>query len=170
MSLKKIFTYWVALIGIGLVVLLAAVVVLGKSPTLRGKLVFFKDAPTVSEYMDAATLTRTQAVEILTAAALKAKRIDEAGRQKFLNDAARSGNEKITRGEFAKLAVQVFDMRVFGLGPVLSDVATSAQNAGDMYLFASNGGVESSFKPNNPAVRNFAEKAAENIARRLGGQ
>lgn len=155
------------LLTIGIISIIAISILLGNSESFFGKLVFFKDSPTKEKVIDKSFVTYDEAFELLKNAAKKAGKNDEKRIQKIQSEIKKIENEQISREEFAILAVKIFGIDEYGYGASLSDIDGSQARGNAIYLFTSNGGIDTEFKPQNLTTDTFAQKAAENLAKRM---
>ncbi len=158
---KKIF------LVIGIIGVVGVSVLLGTTENFFGKLVFFKDSQTKEKVIDKAFVSYKDAFELLKNAAEKTGKADKEKIKKVEQEVQKIADNQITREEFAILAVQIFNIREYGYGSDLNDVDGSKARGKAVYLFTSNGGIDSDFKPQNLATDTFARKAAENLTKRM---
>lgn len=135
----------------------------GRSYLFTGRLVFFQQ-PTSTEVVANAGITHGEAMLLLTQAAERAGRITAAQGEGLRNSIpAQNAHTPLSRSNFAAVAAQVFNMDQFSYGPSLNDVSPYRQDFNTINLFVSNGGMPVTFKPDNPATREFANEAAESL-------
>lgn len=158
---KKILIVITVLGVIGLSILL------GSSENFFGKLVFFKDSPTKEKVIDKSFVTYKEAFELLKNAAEKTGKADKGKIEKAQTEVKKIENDQISREEFAILAVKIFGIREYGYGSDLNDIDGSQARGNAIYLFTSNGGIDTDFKPQNLTTDTFARKAAENLTKRM---
>lgn len=166
MYMKKILFIFIILVVIG------TVVFFGQSSLFTGnlnsRLAFFKESPSKDKVVEGAFITYQEAASLLTSAALKAKRIDGAKAAVFMQQFASSQN--ISRAALADMAVKIFGLTY----PAANITKVADVAANDSYFYSvmtcvANGCMDIEFKPNNLAMRQFAEKMAQNLSGKLSG-
>ena len=140
---------------------------LGSAENFFGKLVFFKDSPTKEKVIEKAYVTYGEAFQLLKNAAEKTGKADKQKIKKVEQEVQQIAADQINREEFAILAVKIFGIREYGYGSDLNDIDGSQARGNAIYLFTSNGGIDTDFKPQNLTTDTFARKAAENLTKRM---
>ncbi|MBI2453673.1 hypothetical protein HYV58_00670 [Candidatus Peregrinibacteria bacterium] len=132
-------------IMLGLAAVIAILIALSSSSNFLGRLVFFEDAPVRDQVIEGNFIKHGEALELLISAAQEAGRIGAEKAAAFKKEFQKSPDRKITRREFAEMAVKIFGIGEYGSGPQLSDVNGSLPSARAVYLFVSHGGISLDF-------------------------
>lgn len=157
------------LVVIVVVCALLVVFLVGNPSLLLGKitskLVFFREAPVKEQVFDSSMATYKSASSSLIRAALKSQRINDAQAKAFFDKYA--STQKITRSEFAALAVEIFNLTEQGTGPTVNDPPVDKYYVEKISTCISNGCFDIDFKPYNPATLQFVDNVASNLTKRF---
>lgn len=148
-----------------IIIVVGIAVVFGNSENFLGKLVFFQSAPTKEKVINNNFTTYHEAAKLLMEKAISAKKITTAKAKEIAQQILDTvpEDQKITRGQFAELAVKIFGIQKYGNGIGFSDVNQKHPGYQSIYLFSTNGGMDAEFKPDNMVTGAFAEKAATGL-------